>query len=404
MLSDSSTCATITVDQPEVEWPRSARAVHSARELRTLVAPILRRSFPGVRMELYLRDASGELARVDGPAEPARPSSLAALRARLAVPSRVFDAPCAVTSSALERHRSLMSAPLLADGDEVRGVVVLEAGPGTRDFAPEDLEVLEGVAGLLSLAVQRLPAPPSRGERRRELDLTAARRVQRALMSAALPAEAGVTAHTGYQPALGVGGDFYSLKYLGDGKVGLAIGDVSGNGVSAALVMSRVASDIERGLDAGESPSALLDRINGSLSAGDGEMYVTAACLRLDTRSRRVHIANAGHLPLVIRRPDGETWACAGASGMPLGMFPGSYFEEELTLERGDVVVLLTDGLLEALDHPSGHRGLQLLLGEVRAAPHDARLVSERIGAAVERSRREHELDDVTWVSLQLTA
>lgn len=401
MLVHERTQGTATVERPANGARPADPAVRSPHELRTLVATILGGTFRGVRFELYLRDDSGDLVPVDGGARGA--PLLASLRARLLDTRHAFAEPYVFPSADGGRIRSLMSAPVLGDAGALRGVLVVEAAPAARDFALADLDVLEGVAALLSMAVQRLPAPVTPAQRRRELDLTTARRVQRGMMSATLPVDAGVTAHTEYQPALGVGGDFYSLKYLGDGRVGAAIGDVSGNGVSAALVMSRVASDIERGLVAGESPSALLNRLNDTLASADDEMYVTAACLRLDTRARRISVANAGHLPIVVRRADGEAYACAGASGMPLGMFPGEYFEEELALDPGDIVVLLTDGLLEALDHPTGHRGMQLLLGEVRAAPHDARLVSERIRTAVERSRREHELDDVTWVSLQLS-
>jgi serine phosphatase RsbU (regulator of sigma subunit) len=223
-------------------------------------------------------------------------------------------------------------------------------------------------------------------------------------MSNVLPPDAGVTAHAEYLPAFDVGGDFFTVKHVGERTVVAAIGDVCGNGVSAALVMSRVAADIERALVAGERPSAVLNKVNGTLAGSDAERFVTAACLRLDTEARRLSVANAGHLPLVVRRADGEVFACAGASGMPLGMFPGEYFEEELALEPRDIVLLMTDGLLEALDHPTGHRGLQLLLGDIRTAPHHAGVISERIRAVVERARSRHEVDDVTWVALQLEA
>jgi serine phosphatase RsbU (regulator of sigma subunit) len=237
---------------------------------------------------------------------------------------------------------------------------------------------------------------------RREVDLEAARRLQRRMMSGTLPDGVGVTAVVEYRPALGVGGDFYSLRYLGSGRVSIAIGDVAGCGVSAALVMARIASDLQRALGAGEAPSAVLARVSGGLADAGAETFVTASCLRLDTSARTMTVANAGHLPIVVRRPSGDVFTCGGATGTPLGIEPCGYAEEVIALHAGDLLLLATDGLIEALDPPGGERGQEALLDLLRAAPHDARAVHERLCAAVDEAGRAHELDDVTWVGLQV--
>jgi serine phosphatase RsbU (regulator of sigma subunit) len=268
-----------------------------------------------------------------------------------------------------------------------------------------ELVAFEGISALLALALQRLDVSQADVVRARvDLDRKAARRVQRGLMSSRLPPNAGVTAYSEYLPALDVGGDFYSLEYLGNGKVSVAIGDVSGNGVSAALVMSRVASDIGRALRAGSSPSTVLRDVNEHLSDLESERFVTASCIRLDTRSRRVTVANAGHLPLIVRRAEGHAFTCGNPSGLPLGMLPCEYEDEEIVLEPRDMLLLITDGLLEALDHPTGRNGMSILLRLVQGAPHDPRQVHARIREAVDRARAHRVLDDVTWVGLQLAA
>lgn len=239
---------------------------------------------------------------------------------------------------------------------------------------------------------------------RRDLDLESARRLQRRMMSGTLPEDAGVRAVVEYRPALGVGGDFYDLRYLGSGRVSIAIGDVAGCGVSAALVMSRVASDLDRAFGAGDAPAAALARVSGCLAGSGAELFVTASCLRLDTGTRTLTVANAGHLPVAVRRASGEVFTCGGASGTPLGIERCVYVDEDVALARGDLLLLATDGLLEALEHPGGGPGQESLLALMRAAPHDAGALHERLCAAVDEAARERDLDDVTWVGLQLAA
>lgn len=400
----------LPVVQPGI-LTRTAGRILAARtrgELRDLFATILGGLYPSqTQFELHVADAGGGLTPVVGGSLRSGNDRrlLAALRSRAAASPQDLEQPHAFPALRDARRGPLMSAPLLDAAGGLIGLIVVEAAPDERDFTHRDVVVLEGIAALLSLALQQL-----RGEEggaalaRIELDRRAACRVQRSLMSRDLPPGIGVTAHTEYLPAFDVGGDFYSLRYLGDRKISVAIGDVSGNGVSAALVMSRVASDIERALGAGEAPGTVLNALNGSLADAESEMFVTASCLQLDTRSRRLTVANAGHLPLIVRRASGEVFTCGGASGTPLGMLPGEYDEEDLVLEPMDILLLMTDGLLEALDHPSGRMGMQVLLDLVRGAPHDPRAINALIREEVDRARTEHVLDDVTWVGLQLAA
>jgi serine phosphatase RsbU (regulator of sigma subunit) len=219
-----------------------------------------------------------------------------------------------------------------------------------------------------------------------------------------LPAGSGLTANAEYLPAYGVGGDFYSVAPTEDGRAAVAIGDVSGSGVSAALVMARVSAELQRALGTGRRrPAGIMSTVNAGLYELDSETFVTAACLHLDTRSRTLIVANAGHLPIVLRRASGEVFTGGHASGTPLGMFPSTYEDEELPLEPADIVLLATDGVLEALDRPGGADGLARLIELVRAAPHDAALLSESIRAVV-NAQASGMADDATWVALQLEA
>src|SRR5262249_49122090 len=119
-------------------------------------------------------------------------------------------------------------------------------------------------------------------------------------------------------------------------------------------------------------------------------------------KRRKLLVANAGHIPLIVRRATGEVFTFAPPSGTPLGMLPCDYTDEELTLEPMDIVLLMTDGLVEALDRPSDRMGMHLLLGVVKSGPQHPKLISERILAAVNKMTGTKLLDDVTLVALQL--
>jgi len=375
----------------------------SPRELRALLATILRGAFHDVRFEFYVRNGAGELAPVHGRAEATDGGSLLAeLRARLLRERHDFTDPY-VFPAIDGAHGSIVSAPLLDAAYELAGLVVVERRPGGPTFTHRDLALLEGTVSLLSFALQRSAVIPDGAEQRRARDLADASRIQRGLMSGDLPADAGVEAIVEYHPAYGVGGDFYALKAVAPRVVGVAIGDVSGNGVSAALVMSRVASELERRLAAGERPAEALAEVNGSLYGLCQDMYATACCARIDLDRRTLTLSNAGHLPVLVGRAGGEVLACGHASGTPLGMLPCTYAEEEVRFDVGDTALLVTDGLVEALDHPDGRSGIPTLLELLRASRGDPRSVDARVRAALREARSAHPLDDVTWVVLRAT-
>ena len=290
----------------------------------------------------------------------------------------------------------------MLDGRAPLGMIVVETGPG-RPFATLDLEILESLAELFSLALQRLRHRQSDHRRASiDLDRRSAGSVQRSLMNGSLPADAGVKVDARYLPALDVGGDFYELTHLGDGRIGGAIGDVSGKGVSAALIMSRVSSDVGRAIRSGSGPAKVLESVNTALADVESETFVTASCISLDSRSRSLTVANAGHIPLMVRRATGEVLDFGRASGTPLGMMPCQYVDEQVALQPRDIVLLMTDGLVEAFDRPSDRMGTHRLHQIVNSAPHDPAGINASILAAANGMKGAQPLDDVTLVALQI--
>ncbi len=408
MLSQTHTSFAATTQESSALSRTRARLAGSSSlaELRQQLAAVLTLLFrSGSRCELYA--ARGEhLVPTADDADEARVfrGVLASIRTRLITTGRSLGDAQAIAAEETAGRRAVITAPVHGPSRELTGLLVVEGGVSRVEFTRVELLALEGVAALVSAPLQRLDQGASAVARaRRDLDSVAARKLQRGFMSSRLPPGIGVTARAEYLPAFEVGGDFYSVKHLGDDTVSATIGDVSGNGVAAALLMSRVTADVDRHVATGASPAAVLSSVHAGIPPDSGDMFVTAACVRIDASRRRLTIANAGHLPMIVRRANDEVFTFGGASGVPLGMMPCEYAEDELVLERGDIFLLLTDGLLEALDPPTGHRGMELLVDEVFAAGHDAAAINDRIRLAVERARASHTLDDVTWVGLQLT-
>jgi ketosteroid isomerase-like protein len=188
-----------------------------------------------------------------------------------------------------------------------------------------------------------------------EQELKVARSIQHASLPKEVPQLEGWQISPFYKPAREVGGDFYDFHLLSEARLGLVVGDATGKGVPAALVMSTTCGMLQlaaRALDS-SSPGEVLAQVNETLVARiPSNMFVTCFYAILDPNSGRFTYANAGHdLPYLWHGGDAEELR---ARGMPLGLMPGmSYEEKEIVLEPRDNVLLYSDGLGEAHD-PKG--------------------------------------------------
>jgi serine phosphatase RsbU (regulator of sigma subunit)/predicted ester cyclase len=194
-----------------------------------------------------------------------------------------------------------------------------------------------------------------RGRERVEQELRVARTIQQTSLPKEVPDLEGWKISPFYQPAREVGGDFYDFLELVDGRLGLVVGDATGKGVPAALVMASARSMLRAVAQALGSPSPgdVLGRVNDALFIDiPANMFVTCFYAILDPKSGRLLYANAGHdLPYLYRNGDAEELR---ARGMPLGLMPGmGYEEKETTLHSGEAGLLYSDGLVEAHD-PEG--------------------------------------------------
>ncbi len=180
-----------------------------------------------------------------------------------------------------------------------------------------------------------------------------ARRIQQASLPKGVPTLEGWHISPFYRPAREVGGDFYDFFELEDGCLGIVVGDATGHGVPAALVMASTRSMLRAVAQASDSPGDALRRVNDPLANDIPlNMFVTCFYAILDPNSGSLTYANAGHdVPYLHRNGDVEELR---ARGMPLGLMPGmGYEEKETILEAGESAIFYSDGLIEAHD-PNG--------------------------------------------------
>ena len=300
--------------------------------------------------------------------------------------------------------RSAMCAPMLFD-DRVYGVLQVDAPNSTVMFQKQDLSLLASVAGYLGMALgfARLHAK----ELQRELverDQDLARRIQRRFLPAVLPTVDGYSFALEYAPALFVGGDFYDFLDLGGGRVAVALGDVCGKGVSAALYAARLASELRHHAAGEHEPATILAKLNAGLASIDPEgMFVTLVLAALDPASNTLTVANAGHPLPLLRAPDGAVREIGRGGALPVGIVDATEAERvEHKLARGESVLFFTDGASEAIN-PGGElyevARLQKTFGRTGRTPEDAvRGIVQDVRA---HEAGEPPSDDLTLMCLQ---
>jgi serine phosphatase RsbU (regulator of sigma subunit) len=194
-----------------------------------------------------------------------------------------------------------------------------------------------------------------RERERVEQEMGVARRIQQASLPEEVPTLEGWQITPYYQPAREVGGDFYDFHLLSEGRLGVVVGDATGKGVPAALVMSTTCGMLQlaaRALDY-PSPGEVLEQVNETLLARiPSNMFVTCFYAILKPNSGSLTYANAGHdLPYLWHGGDCEELR---ARGMPLGLMPKmGYEEKETVLDAGEAALFYSDGLVEA-HNPKG--------------------------------------------------
>ena len=231
-------------------------------------------------------------------------------------------------------------------------------------------------------------------------DLEIARDIQQAMLPRGLYSSGGLEAFGVTRAANTVGGDFYDILPRPDGRVVIALGDVAGKGSPAALLMAILLAMLRTLLDEGLDAEPLINRLNVQISRhAPSSRFITLQFVNVDPATGGVVAVNAGHLPSLIRRRNGE-FERLTEGGIALGMFDSSrYTAQQARLEPGDLLVLYSDGITEA-ESPSGAPfDEEGLVAVIRACGDNASLIEigEAVIGAVERHAQDVRFaDDLT--------
>ncbi len=305
--------------------------------------------------------------------------------------------------------RSVMCVPFVRADGVVLGVLQIDRSDVRSQFQRTDLDLLASVAGTVTRAIEQAQAHEERlSQEQLRRDLELAHRVQQGLLPARPPEIPGYESFDYYEPARQISGDFFSYVPLADGRTAAVLADVSGKGVSAALVMAALSADVRYCLASERDVAAAVSRINESLCrSGWEDRFATLVVAVLDPRSHRLTLVNAGHMPPLLRATDGTVQAVGvEEAGLPLGIDNDQAYKAlEVAFTPGSVLVLYTDGISEAMDHAHRPYGLARLERIIATAAGGAAEVGHRILADVERhAAGQIRSDDICLVCLGRSA
>lgn len=342
--------------------------------------------------------------------------------ARINTPVTLYrDDPDGWMLLATESERMLLDAMStelllpLPGREQLMGLITLGPKRSEEPYTSSDLRMLESVATQTGLALEignlaRSLASEATQRERIHREIEVAREVQERLFPQEFPLIEGVSLAGHCRPAQGVGGDYYDLFTLGDGRIGLAIGDVSGKGISAALLMASLRASL-RGmtLDAPHDLATMMERVNRLVyEASATNRYATFFFATYNAATRELVYVNAGHNPPLLIRHQGEQVAVERleAGGPVVGLLSfATYEEQRLTLAPGDLLLAYTDGISEAMTEVEEEWGEERMLASAQTLPDGtAQEVLDHLFAEADRfTGKAAQYDDMTLLMLKLT-
>jgi serine phosphatase RsbU (regulator of sigma subunit)/pSer/pThr/pTyr-binding forkhead associated (FHA) protein len=298
-----------------------------------------------------------------------------------------------------------MGAPLIYHGVHY-GVVYVESKQSS--FRQEDVDLLQTVATQAGLAMHATRVAAQLLTREKlERDLRVARQIQRSLLPANVPQVVGLEFAVHYEPAYQIGGDFYDFIWHDPSHLGLAVGDVAGKAISAALYMARLTSELRSRAAIARTPARLLRRVNQEIAQlGDDGMFATLVYCIYDLENRSLVFTNAGHCVPLLRRGDRVfPLQAERAHTPPLGVTPElEAGEARVQLHSGDMLIMVSDGILEARDSRGNDYGLARLSRRIRTARGNVDDVIKAILADIDShcGDQGQQGDDMTMVAMSI--
>jgi serine phosphatase RsbU (regulator of sigma subunit) len=380
---------------------RSIRTIADALLLRSASVVALAHDGPIVRV-----GAGASVARDDLPALAAAVLRLPHHRDTFRLSERLLGMQPADRALFAERLGAALVIPLRSKGETV-GALLLGPKLTDTESTAEDVALLAALAGQMSVALQNgLLLRERVAVARLDEELSLARKIQQTFLPSEFPRMPHLDVHAINVTSKQVGGDLYDLVPAGDGAYYLAIADVSGKGIPAALLSSMLQASLRTQAESVRSVSEILRNINALVyRSTTQEQFATCFLARIEENGLRMSFSNAGHnYPVVLRHGGGRQTLERG--GLILGILDGIPFEEEeIALAPGDRVVLYTDGLNEARNAAGEDFGEERICDVVRALPAHltAKEVADHVLAALRQFLGDEEpQDDVTIMVLRV--
>ncbi len=294
---------------------------------------------------------------------------------------------------------------------KVMGVLAVVNRVDGQPFGQGDQNLLQSLADQASVSVHYAGLRESLDEKQRiDRDLSIARRIQMALLPKEIPKVEGVELAAFNMPALEIGGDYFDFVRVDDNHLGIAIADVSGKGITGAIMMSVCRSILRAHAPRHLSPAEVLRLINQVLSQDVQEdMFVSLLYMVLNTSTRELTVARAGHERPILSSGEKGSFTIIDSPGIGIGISDAGTFERvlqevKIPLKPGDVVVAYTDGVTEALNPQGDEWGVDNFLDAVRvAAEEGAHSVLNNVRQRLERFvGNQPQYDDMTLLALRV--
>jgi phosphoserine phosphatase RsbU/P len=247
--------------------------------------------------------------------------------------------------------RTLIAVPLQTR-DRIIGIIYVDSPSVIREFTKDDLNLLTVMANVAAVRIENARlAELEREEQLLARDLQQAAEIQRGLLPSAPPAVRGLDLAGYNAPCRTVGGDYYDFFPYGPGRIAMAVGDVSGKGMPASLLMMGLQARVQVLIEEPKSLAEVMTRLNRITSTNcPANRFISLFFCLLDGNTGDLTFANAGHNPPLILRANGENEQLSG-SGPVLGITPSTEYREHRShLDEGDTLLIYSDGITEAIN------------------------------------------------------
>ena len=301
--------------------------------------------------------------------------------------------------------RNMICSPLIAHGKLIGVSQIINSSHG--EFTESDEQLMEAIVQMVAIAIDNARTHQRLVEQEvLQRDLELAKSIQCSFLPESAPEVPGYEVAFHMNSAYEVGGDFYDAVSMPDQRVAYLLGDISGKGVSAAMVMSTVLRDIHSELAKGGTAGEILSRFNVSLckTASKG-MFVSLILMILDQHTGEMEIANAGHPPPVLLQQQ-QSVQQRGASGPPAGIITDiQYACEAFALQPQEMILLYSDGITEARNELRRMVGVKRLLAWLDKAPDSPQACIDFLVSEVQQYIGQAEqADDITLLALSRPA